>query len=319
MLYALEHPASTLGLTRKSLGQLAVTLRGDRGVPPTRFDLTSTRIFTPRLSAQIWLGRRPTGRHLPVVNLYNHTQTDPRLGWSVRFTQVRDFRGGQLTYDSHNGTDFAVPPGTPVVASAPGRVVAIRNEYNRGGLKLYVDHGEGLMTTYNHLADTVVPVGADVARGQPVALSGYSGIDAIASLGCVAPHVHFNVIHGGVLVDPFSAGDESPLWQHDDNRPRPPRTVESHFQPTALDPSAVDALVGSCSHDERRARLEAIADPYLRGWQAVIEATTYPTVFEKSAEILFETTPRRERITLPFSADDYDDIVFADDAGYRGR
>jgi hypothetical protein len=52
---------------------------------------------------------------------------------------VRDFRGGTLTYDSHNGTDFAVPPGTIVVAAAPGRVLRASSEFNRGGLKVFVD------------------------------------------------------------------------------------------------------------------------------------------------------------------------------------
>ena len=37
---------------------------------------------------------------------------------------ARDFLGTQLTYDSHNGTDFAIPLGTVVVAAAPGVVLA---------------------------------------------------------------------------------------------------------------------------------------------------------------------------------------------------
>ncbi|MDA1196225.1 MAG: M23 family metallopeptidase, partial [Planctomycetota bacterium] len=159
-------------------------------------------------------------------NLFNRTPTPEADGWSVRVTQVRDFRGRRLTYDSHNGTDFAIPPGTVVVASAPGRVASRRSEYNRGGLKLYVDHGDGLMSTYHHLGRTLVAVGADVARGQPIALSGYSGLDALVSFPWVAPHVHYNVLLGGVLGGGRSRGLEG--------RPGAQRAQEdqaSHLRP----------------------------------------------------------------------------------------
>ena len=59
----------------------------------------------------------------------------------MRKTQVRDFRGGTLTYDSHNGTDFATAPGTVIVAPAAARVVLVVSEFHRGGLKLLLDHG----------------------------------------------------------------------------------------------------------------------------------------------------------------------------------
>ena len=70
----------------------------------------------------------------------------------MKKTQVADFRGRDLTYDSHNGTDFAIPVGTRVLTAAAGRVVRQVSEFNRGGLKLFVDHGQGLMTCYAHLA-----------------------------------------------------------------------------------------------------------------------------------------------------------------------
>ena len=83
-----------------------------------------------------------------------------------------DFRGRDLTYDSHNGTDFAVPVGTKVLAAAGGEVVRIVSEFNRGGLKIFIDHGGGLMTTSAHLARPLVKVGQIVARGEAIALSG---------------------------------------------------------------------------------------------------------------------------------------------------
>ncbi|MFO0565293.1 MAG: M23 family metallopeptidase [Polyangiaceae bacterium] len=192
-----------------ALRQAKLAVLGDGGdTPRSRFGLSSLGIFTPRLAVSTWLGRVRADRKVPILNLVNRTPTPVADGWSVRITQVRDFRGGRLTYDSHNGTDFVVPPGTPVCAAAPGRVVSVRREFNRGGLKLYIDHGGTLVTTSNHLAKVLVEVGQDVARGELVALSGYSGLNAVVGFPWVAPHVHYNVWLSGVAVDPFAARDD---------------------------------------------------------------------------------------------------------------
>jgi murein DD-endopeptidase MepM/ murein hydrolase activator NlpD len=112
-----------------------LAVRGDQSVPRTRFGLSSVLIYHPALSVRTWLGARARDGRVPIINLVNRTPTPLDQGWSVRKTQVRDFRGGALGYDSHNGTDFAVPVGTRVVTAAPGRVLRISSEYNRGGLR----------------------------------------------------------------------------------------------------------------------------------------------------------------------------------------
>lgn len=317
--------AETLGWTREAPRQAWMTLRGDPSVPPSRFDWTSTRIYTPKLGIATWAGRRLTGRRVPIVNLFNHSQTPPEQGWSVRCTQVRDFRGKRMTYDSHNGTDFALPPGTPVAVSAPGRVVAIRNEYNRGGLKIYVDHGGGLLTTYNHLGRALCRVGDLVGRADIIALSAYSGLDALASFPFVAPHIHYNVALGGVLVDPFAVSPaQTPIWRASSGMPEPHRGGSEPFalqDRTRFDPADVDRLLDDLQSPERRAVLGRESDVDLRGWGLVIEATIYPTRF-RSAEagrIAFggRECARRATLDLPVGLQDADGICFADELGLR--
>ncbi len=312
-----------LGFTDTAGREAWLALRGQPGLPGSRFGLSSLRLFSPRLSLATWRGQRPLDRIAPVVNLVNRTPTPVEQGWSVRVTQVRDFRGGRLTYDSHNGTDFAVPPGTPIVAAAPGRVVAQRSEYNRGGLKIYVDHGGGLLTSYNHLARSLVSVGDRLHRGQPLALSGYSGLDALASLGCVAPHLHFNVYLGGVQVDPFAAPGEVPLWIG--GAPVAPRLGDEREPggddaPTPFDEAAIRALLASLRDPERRAQLDR-GSPIERAWQLVIEANTYPTRFStpEAGRSLFAQAPpaRAPRLTLPLARELFDATAFADEVGYR--
>ena len=318
-----------LGLGRAAPAEAWLALRGDPQLPGSRFGPSSLRQFMPRLGVATWRGRLVVPRRTVIVNLFNHTPTPPAAGWSVRVTQVRDFRGRGLTYDSHNGTDFAVPPGTRVVTAAPGVVVSIRSEYNRGGLKLFIDHGDGLLTSSNHLARVLVQPGDVVARGQVVALSGYSGLDALVAFPWVAPHVHYNVSLGGVLVDPFAAqagadpageqGAES-LWR----APLPlpfageAATAESAL-PTCFDPARVADLLADLRDPGRRAALAAIADPLHRAWELVIESFTYPTRFSSptAGATLFAASPRRAVLDLPLSAAEFDGVVFADDVGLR--
>lgn len=100
----------------------------------------------------------------------------------------------------HSGLDFAVEPGTPILAAAGGVVVSAENHPAYGNL-LEIDHGNNLVTRYAHCSKIDVKPGDIVRRGQVIALSGNTG----RSTG---PHLHFEVLVDGVPQDPakFLAG-----------------------------------------------------------------------------------------------------------------
>jgi murein DD-endopeptidase MepM/ murein hydrolase activator NlpD len=289
-----------------------LALRGDGTVPPTRFGTSSLGIFHPALSVKTWLGARRADRRVPISCLFNRTQTPLSDGWSVRKTQVRDFRGGTLTYDSHNGTDFAVPVGTVVTAAAPGRVLRISSEFNRGGLKIFIDHGRGLVTTSNHLARALVGVGDVVTRGQPIALSGYSGIDGLLAFPWSVPHVHFNVWLDGTNVDPFAAEGEASLWLGG-NEPRAAASDEHAAElaePTDWNASAVAEAIDACVDPVVREALRAEPDVARRAMDVLFFRNYYPTRFSARPPIYAEASPRAPRLTLPFRADDFIGVAF---------
>lgn len=321
MLDRLRFALDVLGLRPfpDRLREIRLVLAGDDTTPPSRFGLSSLRILDPKLALPIWFGRRPYGRRVPIYNLFNRSPTPEAAGWSVRKTQVRDFRGGTLSYDSHNGTDFATPPGTTVVAAAPGRVAVIVSEYNRGGLKLMLDHGDGLITTYAHLTRVLVRVGDVVGRAQPIALSGASGLNFIAGLGADPPHLHMNVWLDGTPIDPFAGPGETSLWRGDDNSPKPApepaATPDDAFEPGDFDPAAVDRLIASCRAPAMRAALEApTEDLALRACRAIFFANYYPTRFPARPMPYTRAHARTPRLDLPFSARDYDGVVLPDAA-----
>ncbi|MBW2527080.1 MAG: M23 family metallopeptidase [Deltaproteobacteria bacterium] len=292
--------------TRKRLSETLFMLRGDPYTPASRFGLSSLRVLRPTLSLRCYLGVRRRDRRVPISCLFNHTPTPIEEGWSVRVTQVRDFRGGRATYDSHNGTDFAIPPGTTVVAAAPGVVLRVSSEFHRGGLKVFVDHGHGLATTYNHLGRSLVRPGQTVGRGEPIALSGSSGVDCVAAFPWATPHVHFNVWLDGRNVDPYAAGSEPSLWlSHNDPVPHPGPPETGSFQPTAWDRAAVAGAIEACRDPKLRDELAAETDPLRQAGDTLFALNYFPTRFEGSHPLYPEVHERRPLLDLPFSAADF--------------
>lgn len=94
----------------------------------------------------------------------------------------------------HSGVDFSAPTGTPILASAGGRVVyaGFRPDYGR---TVEIDHGAGVVTRYAHASRLFVKTGDVVMPNQKIAAVGSSG----RSTG---PHLHFEIIKDGMLVDP---------------------------------------------------------------------------------------------------------------------
>jgi murein DD-endopeptidase MepM/ murein hydrolase activator NlpD len=98
----------------------------------------------------------------------------------------------------HEGIDYGVPVGTPVMAAAGGTVVfaGTGNGFDNYGNYVVVEHPDGYKSYYAHLSGFDVEVGDEVTQGQPIALSGNSG----RSTG---PHLHFSLRKDGDTTGPY--------------------------------------------------------------------------------------------------------------------
>ncbi|MGI3165222.1 peptidoglycan DD-metalloendopeptidase family protein [Pseudooceanicola sp. 200-1SW] len=144
-------------------------------------------------------------------HIQSYVDADPGPG-------ARDFRCGTLSYDGHQGTDFAMPglaamqAGVMVRAAAPGRIRALRDGMadqlwdgttdlagRDCGNGVVIDHGHGWETQYCHLARGPITVreGQEVTTGTALGRVGLSGRSQF-------PHLHLSLRHDGQVVDPFA-------------------------------------------------------------------------------------------------------------------
>jgi murein DD-endopeptidase MepM/ murein hydrolase activator NlpD len=96
------------------------------------------------------------------------------------------------TIRAHKGTDYAAPSGTPVVATADGKVTFSGRKGSFGKL-IVIAHGDKFETKYAHLKDYArgIKEGVRVQQGQIIGYVGSTG-------GATGPHLHYEFLIDGV-------------------------------------------------------------------------------------------------------------------------
>lgn len=125
-------------------------------------------------------------------------QTRPS-GWPVEngwISSLFGWRSDPFTGRTamHSGMDFAARSGADVMAVAAG-IVSVASAHNGYGNLVEINHGNGYVTRYGHNSRLLVSPGERVLKGQRIALVGSTGRST-------APHVHFEVMFNGAVVNP---------------------------------------------------------------------------------------------------------------------
>jgi len=95
----------------------------------------------------------------------------------------------------HQGTDFAAPEGTPIMASGDGKVIRAR-WCGGGGNCIKIKHNSTYSTVYAHLKNFArgIKEGTRVRQGQIIGYVGSTGMST-------GPHLHYEVIINGKKVN----------------------------------------------------------------------------------------------------------------------
>ena len=95
----------------------------------------------------------------------------------------------------HRSTDIPAPEGTPILAAHSGAVL-VSGWNDSYGNQVLLDNSAALSTRYAHMTQTAVTAGEAVTAGQVIGYVGSTG-DSTGN------HLHFEVIQGGVQIDPL--------------------------------------------------------------------------------------------------------------------
>lgn len=96
----------------------------------------------------------------------------------------------------HAGLDFTAPQGTPIYATADGRIKTAGRSDGGYGNYVVINHGYGYETLYGHMVRIKVRAGQNIKRGEVIGWIGSTG----KSTG---PHCHYEVHKNGNPVDPI--------------------------------------------------------------------------------------------------------------------
>ena len=101
-------------------------------------------------------------------------------------------------FTAHMAIDFYASEGTEVMAVYDGTIESVENTLLHG-TTITVDHGNGLKTVYNSLADgDTVKVGQSVTQGQVIGQVSVKNRQEYKD----GAHLHFQVIEDGEIIDP---------------------------------------------------------------------------------------------------------------------
>lgn len=106
---------------------------------------------------------------------------------------VRRFING-APRNRHTGLDIAAPEGTDVYAPLDGIVLLSEEFFYRGNI-IYIDHGNGLISSFSHLQKSLVKKNRKVKAGDLIGKVGKTG-------RVTGPHLHWEVSILGTTVDP---------------------------------------------------------------------------------------------------------------------
>ncbi len=95
----------------------------------------------------------------------------------------------------HAGLDLVAPAGTPIYATADGRVLRAGPAGGYGNM-VEIQHADGLVTRYGHMQSIAVEAGQEVTAATVIGQLGSTGVST-------GPHLHYEIRRAEEAIDPM--------------------------------------------------------------------------------------------------------------------
>jgi murein DD-endopeptidase MepM/ murein hydrolase activator NlpD len=161
-----------------------LTIKNKRKVNPNKED-------SKRIAAE-------SERKKKAKTLFSETTPQVDFIWPVtgRISSIFGLRRffNEQERSPHSGLDIAADEGTPIKATADGKVIDAGDFFFSGNM-IYLDHGQGVISLYAHLSEIGVKAGDNVKQGDIIGKVGQTG-------RVTGPHLHFSIITNQATIDP---------------------------------------------------------------------------------------------------------------------
>jgi murein DD-endopeptidase MepM/ murein hydrolase activator NlpD len=128
--------------------------------------------------------------NLPAIQpIFNKNLSQLASGFGVRLHPILKIE------KFHAGVDFSAKAGTPIYATANGKITYAKYEGGYGNV-VKINHGFGYETLYAHLSQIKTRVGKKIKRGEIIGLVGTTGLST-------GNHLHYEVKKQGKNVNPM--------------------------------------------------------------------------------------------------------------------
>lgn len=163
----------------------------DKIAKENRLSLQDLKELNPSAAPGQWLFVPNKVGFLPFLNNTTVVEDYSQLGsgdyaWPVPSHRKISSNFGDRWGRKHEGIDIPAPKGTPIVATAAGRVKYSGSRVRGYGNMIVLEHPGKIFSVYAHNSKNIVKAGAQVKRGQMIARVGSTG----RSTG---PHLHFEI------------------------------------------------------------------------------------------------------------------------------
>ena len=134
-----------------------------------------------------------------LFKIWRHTDVSVDLSWPVDGPLSSPFGLRRFFNDQprnpHSGIDIAAPEGTDIVMPSDG-IIIDTGDYYFNGKTVFVDHGQGMISMFNHMRKIAVKTGDKLIRGDKIGEIGQTG-------RVTGPHLHWSLSLNEARVDPM--------------------------------------------------------------------------------------------------------------------